>query len=285
MDFEVCSTEKVVERQGWPPLPGAYQVLRYQAPVAVCTLMDNDLTLAVASQAGPEIAMVGTLQTENLGIERLIQNVLANPHLRFLLVCGPDSRQAVGHWPGQSLVALFHSGIDDRGCIVGGPGEAPHTQKYQPGSGGTFLFDSSSGRSFRQFRHPEDNGYSSGLRHPRPRAGRPFPVEKGGGVYYRVSSPKDNCRSGRLISWCMWTGHEGPCRWSTTKIMGDWTPSLRAVRWLNFTPRSSTRGLFPGWIMPFMLGRELAKLAEHSLKTGAPYVQDAAPGQKVVPLP
>ena len=68
MDFEVCSTAKVVERRGWPPLPGAYQVLRYQAPVAVCTLTDNDLTMAVASQAGPEIAMVGTLQTENLGI-------------------------------------------------------------------------------------------------------------------------------------------------------------------------------------------------------------------------
>ena len=37
-DLEVCPTEKVVERRGWPPLPGAYQVLRYQASVAVCCL-------------------------------------------------------------------------------------------------------------------------------------------------------------------------------------------------------------------------------------------------------
>jgi tetrahydromethanopterin S-methyltransferase subunit A len=34
------------------------------------------------------VALVGTLQTENLGIERVIGNVLANPHIRLLLVCG-----------------------------------------------------------------------------------------------------------------------------------------------------------------------------------------------------
>ena len=54
----------------------------------------------------PEVAIVGTLHTENLGIERLVSNVLANPHIRFVIVCGPDSRQAIGHLPGQSLVAL-----------------------------------------------------------------------------------------------------------------------------------------------------------------------------------
>ena len=46
--------------------------------------------------AGPEIAIVGALHTENLGIERLIQNVLANPYLRFVIVCGPDSSRSWG---------------------------------------------------------------------------------------------------------------------------------------------------------------------------------------------
>ena len=120
-----CPTERVPERQGWPPLPGAYQVLRYQAPVAVCTLTDEHLRDSLARQAGPSVAIVGTLQTENLGIERLVQNVLANPHLRFLVVCGEDSRRQIGHLPGQSLVALARAGVDEHSRIVGAAGNRP----------------------------------------------------------------------------------------------------------------------------------------------------------------
>ena len=124
-ELEVCPAEKVEERRGWPPLPGAYRVLRYQAPVAVCTLTSEDLTAAVVRKAGPEIAIVGTLHTENLGIERLIQNVLANPHIRFVMLCGADSQQAVGHYPGQSLMALAQHGIDERRRIIGAEGRRP----------------------------------------------------------------------------------------------------------------------------------------------------------------
>ena len=73
----------------------------------------------------PELAIVGTLHTENLGIERLVSNVVANPHIRFVIVCGPDSRQAIGHLPGQSLVALAQSGIDERQRIIGAKGKRP----------------------------------------------------------------------------------------------------------------------------------------------------------------
>jgi tetrahydromethanopterin S-methyltransferase subunit A len=66
------------------------------------------------------------LHTENLGIERLIVNVLANPHIRFVLVCGADSRQAIGHVPGQSLVALARQGLDDRARISGAGGKRPY---------------------------------------------------------------------------------------------------------------------------------------------------------------
>ena len=106
-------------------LPGAYTVLRYGAPVAVCTLNDEALAEAVARARLPELAIVGTLHTENLGIERLIANVIANPHIRFVVVCGPDSRQAIGHLPGQSLVALAQSGIDEHQRIIGAKGKRP----------------------------------------------------------------------------------------------------------------------------------------------------------------
>lgn len=125
LDIAACPTEQVGARAGWPPLPGTYQVLRYQAPVAVCSLTDEPLAAAIAREAPVEVAITGPLQTENLGIERLIQNVLANPNIRFVVLCGEDTRQAIGHLPGQSLLALAASGLDDRGRIIGARGKRP----------------------------------------------------------------------------------------------------------------------------------------------------------------
>jgi tetrahydromethanopterin S-methyltransferase subunit A len=82
--LELCPTEAPVARQGWPPLPGDYQVLKYRAPVAVCTLHSAALADRLKDRAPDGLAIVGTLQTENLGIERLIKNTLANPFVRFL---------------------------------------------------------------------------------------------------------------------------------------------------------------------------------------------------------
>jgi len=120
-----CATEAPKERAGWPPLPGDYRVLRFQAPVAVCTLNSDDLVPRLASARQPGLAIAGSLHTENLGIEHLIRNVLPNPHLRFLLVCGEDTRQAIGHLPGQSLVSLMRDGLDENGRIRRAQGKRP----------------------------------------------------------------------------------------------------------------------------------------------------------------
>lgn len=120
-----CATEAVQEREGWPPLPGDYTVLRYRAPVAICTLTDIDLATALTGRQPEGIAIVGSLQTENLGIERLVQNVMADPYIRFVVLCGPDSERAIGHLPGRSLLALAASGVDDGMRIVGAPGKRP----------------------------------------------------------------------------------------------------------------------------------------------------------------
>lgn len=122
---EVCPREEVVPRVGWPPLPGSYFVLRYQSSVAVCTLTDDALSTLISHERWPDVSIVGTMQTENLGIERLIQNVMANPHIRFVVACGTDSRQAIGHLPGQSLVALSEHGLDDRMRIIKASGKRP----------------------------------------------------------------------------------------------------------------------------------------------------------------
>ena len=119
------------ERLGWPPLAGNYRVLRYHAPVAVCTLNSPALADALAAHHEGSLAIVGTLNTENLGIERLIKNVVSNANIRFLLLCGEDSRQRIGHLPGQSLASLFENGIDDHGRIVGAQGKRPFLKNVE----------------------------------------------------------------------------------------------------------------------------------------------------------
>lgn len=125
IDAEACPTEQVQARPGWPPLPGSYTTLRYHAPVAICALSDEELAERLVRNALDQIAIVGTVHTENLGIERIIQNIVANPNIRFLVVCGADSRQAIGHLPGQSLLALAQSGVDEGMRIIGARGRRP----------------------------------------------------------------------------------------------------------------------------------------------------------------
>lgn len=123
VEGEACASEPA--REGWPPLPGTYVVRRYHAPVAICTLTDEALAKAIVSAAGVEVALAGTMHTENLGIERLVQNTVANPNIRFVVLCGADSRQPVGHLPGQSLVALARAGVDGAMRIIGAQGKQP----------------------------------------------------------------------------------------------------------------------------------------------------------------
>ncbi len=131
-DLDLCPTDEPAERQGWPPLPGDYRAIRYTAPVAACTLNGESLATDLAAEKPNGLSIVGTLRTENLGIERVIKNTLANPYIRFLVLCGEDTQQAVGHLPGQSLESLFRNGIDERGRIIGARGKRPVLKNVSP---------------------------------------------------------------------------------------------------------------------------------------------------------
>lgn len=115
----------VEERSGFPAFPGNYSVLRYEAPVAICTLNSQELIAPLTASKSDALSIVGTLNTENLGIERIIKNSIANPHIRYLILCGQDSTQAIGHLPGQSLVSLFQNGVDEGNKIIGAKGKRP----------------------------------------------------------------------------------------------------------------------------------------------------------------
>jgi tetrahydromethanopterin S-methyltransferase subunit A len=62
------------------------------------------------------------MRTENLGVERVIVNTIANCHMRYIVVCGKESK---GHAAGQTLIAIHENGIDENGKIIGSKGAIP----------------------------------------------------------------------------------------------------------------------------------------------------------------
>ncbi len=281
-DLEVCSSEPVIERLGWPPLPGAYQVLRYQAVVAVCTLTSEDLTAAVVQEAEPEIAIVGTLHTENLGIERLIHNILANPNLRFVIVCGHDSQQAVGHYPGQSLVALAQQGIDERRRIVAARGRRPVLKNLSP----------KAVSHFRQMVAVVDLIGETDVMKIIMEARRSAAQNPGPATPYSEAmlvEPIQGYLPSRLVGdpsgyfviyvdrakGILSLEHYRNDGLLDTIIEGRTAAEL-------YTP-AIDRGLLSRLEHAAYLGRELAR-AEASLHSGVPFVQDAAPEQALPPV-
>ena len=71
------------------------------------------------------VAIYGPLKTENIGIEKIVANVISNPHIRYLVVCGDDIR---GHRSGCSLISLNKNGIDKQNRIIDAPGAIPYIE-------------------------------------------------------------------------------------------------------------------------------------------------------------
>lgn len=113
----------------WPPIPGEYRVIDPEGAVAICTLGDKDLYDALSGSPPEAAAIVGMLATENLGIERLVRNVLACPSIRSLVLCGEDSR---GHRAGACLAAMAERGVDGEMRIPGAPGIRPRLVNLMP---------------------------------------------------------------------------------------------------------------------------------------------------------
>lgn len=105
---------------GWPVVAGEYHVGDATAAVAVCTLSSRDLIEPVSKLPG--VAIAGRLVTVNLGIERLVINVVANPRIRAVVLCGKDS--PVFH-TAQAVRALVEHGVTPERRIIGAQGHWP----------------------------------------------------------------------------------------------------------------------------------------------------------------
>lgn len=71
------------------------------------------------------VALYGLLKTENIGVEKIVANIISNPFIRYLILCGDDIR---GHRSGKSLVALHKYGIDENHRIINAPGAIPYIE-------------------------------------------------------------------------------------------------------------------------------------------------------------
>ena len=112
-----CKKQRGGCDDSWPPVRGDYTVGNPTARVAVVTLA-SQIRIDGAAISGP-------CKTENLGIEKIVANIISNCSIRFLLICGAESK---GHLPGNTILALHRNGIDDHGRIVGSNGAIPFIQ-------------------------------------------------------------------------------------------------------------------------------------------------------------
>lgn len=100
------------------PWGGDFTTGNYQNNVALIALNINYIPHY-------DIAIYGKLKTENIGIEKIIANVISNPFIRFIIICGGDIR---GHRSGTSLICLHKNGIDDNNRIIDAPGAIPYIE-------------------------------------------------------------------------------------------------------------------------------------------------------------
>jgi tetrahydromethanopterin S-methyltransferase subunit A len=116
----------------YPPEPGRYIRGNDFSPVVVIIILNHDEDkippeieelVRVGAESGA--ALSGTVQTPNIGIEKIICNVVSNPNIRYAILSGPESE---GHRTGDALKALFKNGVDEKKRIIGT--EAKHPLLY-----------------------------------------------------------------------------------------------------------------------------------------------------------
>jgi len=121
---------KVKPPTDYPPEEGCYLRGNDFSPVAVVVMLNYtreqtpqeiEQLVRIAIEKGA--ALAGTLQTENIGIEKIVINIVANPNIRYLVLCGTE---VAGHDSGDALKCLLENGIDEKRTIVGSKAKTPY---------------------------------------------------------------------------------------------------------------------------------------------------------------
>ena len=93
------------------------------SPVAVAIILNCDEDKIPSEienliRAGVEggAALSGSVQTPNIGFEKIVCNIVSNPNIRYLILGGPES---AGHFTGEALKALVYNGVEKGKRIIG----------------------------------------------------------------------------------------------------------------------------------------------------------------------
>ncbi len=119
---------KVDPHADYPPEDGRYLRGNDSSPVAVAIVLNCDedkippeLEKLIRTGIETGAALSGSVQTENIGFEKIVCNIVANPNIRYLVLGGPESE---GHLTGEAMKALIDQGVDEKKRIIGT--DAPH---------------------------------------------------------------------------------------------------------------------------------------------------------------
>ena len=114
---------KVKPAESYPVEPGRYLRGNDYSPVALAVVLntdedkipgDIDALVRIGYESGA--ALSGTVQTPNIGFEKMICNIIGNPNIRYLILAGPESP---GHLTGEALKCLFEYGVDEKKKVIG----------------------------------------------------------------------------------------------------------------------------------------------------------------------
>ena len=118
----LSSCEMKINDSSWPPVEGEFTVLNRNAPVAVSTLASVKLEDKIAKLKPEGLCIIGKTETENIGIDKMIKNVISNPSINSLILAGKDTE---GHQSGKTLLALWKKGVDKNMRVIGSKGRRP----------------------------------------------------------------------------------------------------------------------------------------------------------------
>jgi tetrahydromethanopterin S-methyltransferase subunit A len=114
----------------YPTEEGCYLRGNDYSPVAVAVVLTydsdkvpGDIEALVRTGVEAGAALSGSIQTENIGIEKMICNIIGNPNIRYIVLTGPESP---GHSTGEAIKALITDGIDERKKIKGTSAPTPY---------------------------------------------------------------------------------------------------------------------------------------------------------------
>jgi len=129
-----CSSECSAEESAkWPIEMGDYFIGNKKSSIAICTLTDTILPKTIIDELKEQVAIAGFCETENIGIEKIVKNIITNSSIRYLILCGNDSgNDKMGHLSGQAILSLHENGISENEKIIGVKGKRPVLKNVTP---------------------------------------------------------------------------------------------------------------------------------------------------------